>query len=317
MPSSDPGFGALLSALLLATLTSATPLILAAMGGILSERAGVVNIALEGLILAGAFMGVAAGRTSAVAGLIAALAVGALLGAVHAFLTQKTRMNHVVSGLAITLLAAGGTRYLFQKMLSNGVQIEGLPQYAFIAGALPVLHIRFEFRIEPQYVFIAGALLLPFAVQWLLSSTRFGLRLRAVGENPTSARMAGIAAVPVRFVAVTLSGVCAALAGAFLSMSVAHRFSPDMSAGKGFIALAAVIFGKWHPFGAMVGALFFGFFDCLQSQLQISHVRLVFLGVEWTNPFLLDALPYLMTLAALVTVVGRANPPAALGVEDA
>ncbi len=294
MPPSDAGSAALLAALLLATLTSATPLILAAMGGILSERAGVVNIALEGLILAGAFMGVAAGRTSALIGLLAALTVGALLGAVHAFLTQKTRMNHVVSGLAITLLAAGGTRYLFQKMLRDGVQIDGLPQSFFLVTAL----------------------LLPFAVQWLLSSTRFGLRLRAVGENPASARMAGIASVPVRFVAVTLSGVCAALAGAFLSMSVAHRFSPDMSAGKGFIALAAVIFGKWHPLGAMVGALFFGFFDALQSQMQISHVHLVALGIEWTNPFLLDALPYLMTLAALVTLVGRATPPAALGLED-
>ena len=194
MPPSDAGSAALLAALLLATLTSATPLILAAMGGILSERAGVVNIALEGLILAGAFMGVAAGRTSALIGLLAALTVGALLGAVHAFLTQKTRMNHVVSGLAITLLAAGGTRYLFQKMLRDGVQIDGLPQSFFLVTAL----------------------LLPFAVQWLLSSTRFGLRLRAVGENPASARMAGIASVPVRFVAVTLSGVCAALAGAFL-----------------------------------------------------------------------------------------------------
>ena len=294
MPHSDAGFGALLLALLIATLTSATPLILAAMGGILSERAGVVNIALEGLILAGAFVGVAAGRTSALVGLLAALVVGAALGALHAFLTQKTRMNHVVSGLAITLLSAGGTRYLFQKLLRDGVGIDGLP----------------------QGLFITIALLLPFAVRWMLSDTRFGLRLRAVGENPTSARMAGIASIPVRFVAVTLSGVCAALAGAFLSMSVAHRFSPDMSAGKGFIALAAVIFGKWHPLGAMVGALFFGFFDALQSQLQISHVHLVALGVEWTNPFLLDALPYLMTLAALVTLVGRATPPAALGLED-
>ncbi len=294
MPS-DAGSSSLLFALLLATLTSATPLILAAMGGILSERAGVVNIALEGLILAGAFMGVAAGRVSSLVGLLAALAVGALLGLLHAFLTQKTRMNHVVSGLSITLLASGGTRYLFQKMLRDGVQIEGLPQWTFTAFAL----------------------LLPFAVLWLLGSTRFGLRLRAVGENPESARMAGIASGPVRFIAVMLSGVCAALAGAFLSMSVAHRFSPDMSAGKGFIALAAVIFGKWHPVWAAVGALFFGFFDALQSQLQISHIHLVALGIEWTNPFLLETIPYLMTLAALVLLVGRATPPAALGIEEA
>ncbi len=295
MSTHDVGQTSLILALLLATLTSAVPLIFAAMGGILSERAGVVNIALEGLILAGAFVGVAAGRHSALAGLLAALAAGALLGLLHAFLTQKTRMNHVVSGLSITLLAAGGTRYLFQKMLRDGVQIDGLPQPGFLVLAL----------------------LLPFGVMWLLGSTRFGLRLRAVGESPESARMAGIASWPVRCIAVTLSGVCAALAGAFLSMSVAHRFSPDISAGKGFIALAAVIFGKWHPLGAAVGALFFGFFDAVQSQLQISHVHLVALGIEWTNPFLLETLPYLMTLAALVTVVGRATPPAALGIEVA
>lgn len=294
MPPSNPGFGSLLLALLAAMLTSATPLIFAAMGGILSERAGVVNIALEGLILAGAFVGVAAGRTSSLLGLAAALVVGALMGALHAFLTQKTRMNHVVSGLAITLLSAGGTRYLFQKLLRDGVAIKGLP----------------------PGIFIVLALALPFLVQWVLSDTKFGLRLRAVGESPTSARMAGIASVPVRFAAVTLSGVCAALAGAFLSMSVAKLFAPDMSAGKGFIALAAVIFGKWHPLGAMAGALFFGFFEALQSQLQISHVKYVALGVEWTDPALLNTLPYLMTLAALVTLVGRATPPAALGLED-
>lgn len=280
--------------LLTAMLTSATPLILAAMGGILSERVGVVNIALEGLILAGAFAGVAAGGSSSLLGLGAALVVGALLGALHAFLTQKTRMNHVVSGLAITLLASGTTRYLYQNLMRDGVKIDGFS----------------------PWLFIVGALLLPFGVQWMLSGTRFGLRLRAVGESPASARMAGIAALPVRYAAVTLSGVCAALAGAFLSMSVAKSFTPDMSAGKGFIALAAVIFGKWQPRGALIGALFFGFFDALQSQLQISHVRLFALGVEWTSPFLLDALPYVMTLAALITLVGRATPPAALGVED-
>lgn len=280
--------------LLLATLYNATPLVLAALGGVLSERAGVVNIALEGLMLAGAFVGIWAGQSNALVGLFAALFAGALLGLLHAFLTQKTRMNHVVSGLGITLLAAGGTRFLFQRVFpASGIQIEGLP----------------------RPLFLVFALLIPFAVAFLLSRTRFGLRLRAVGENPESARMAGIKAVPVRFAAVTLSGVLGALGGAYLSMGNAHRFSPEMSAGKGYIALAAVIFGKWDPLGAALGALFFGFFDALQSQLQISGVHLNVLGVEWTNPFLLESLPYLMTIAALVTVVGRATPPAALGQE--
>ena len=282
--------------LLLATLYNATPLVLAALGGVLSERAGVVNIALEGLMLAGAFVGVWAGQHSAFIGILAVLVVGAALGLLHACLTQKARMNHVVSGLGITLLAAGGTRFLFQRVFpSSGIDITGLPREGFV---------------------ILSALL-PFFIAFLLSRTRFGLRLRAVGENPESARMAGIPPFPSRAAAVTLSGVLGALAGAYLSMAEAHRFSPNMSAGKGYIALAAVIFGKWSPLGAALGALFFGFFDAVQSQLQISGVHIIWLSVEWTSPYLLQSLPYLMTIIALVSVVGRATPPAALGREEA
>jgi simple sugar transport system permease protein len=285
-----------LAALLVATLFSATPLILAALGGVLSERAGVVNIALEGLMLAGAFAGVWAGQQSAAAGLAAALAAGAALGLLHALLTQKTKMDHVVSGLGITLLAAGGTRYLFQRVFpSTGASIKGVP----------------------RELFVVVALVLPILIAFVLSRSRFGLRLRAVGENPESARMAGISAFSTRVAAVTLSGVLGALAGAYLSMGEAHQFSPGMSAGKGYIALAAVIFGKWNPVGATLGALFFGFFDALQSQLQIIGVRVVALGVEWTSPYLLQSLPYLLTIVALVSVVGRATPPAALGADEA
>jgi general nucleoside transport system permease protein len=277
-----------------ATLYSATPLILAAMGGVLSERSGVVNIALEGLMLAGAFVAVAAGQSSGAAGLCAALVAGGLLGLLHAFLTQRTRMDHVVSGLGINLLAAGATRYLTLRYFPSGIRVNGLP----------------------GWVFLLLALALPFLVTLLLWRTRFGLRLRAVGEAPDSARMAGIAPGPSRYAAVTLSGMLAALAGAYLSLAESHTFTSNMSAGKGYIALAAVIFGKWSPLGAAGGALFFGFFYALQTQLQISSIHANFLGVEWTSPFLLDTLPYLMTLAALVSVVGRAVPPAALGRQD-
>ncbi|HZP84583.1 MAG TPA: ABC transporter permease [Chthonomonadaceae bacterium] len=293
MPS-NTGQSAWLVALCWASLYSATPLVLAAMGGVLSERAGVVNIALEGLILAGAFVGVWAGGTSALTGLLAALAIGALLGLLHAFLTQQARMNHIISGLGINLLAAGGTRYLNLSLFPEGHQVPGLDGKFFLWIAV----------------------LLPFAVLLLLTRTRFGLRLRAVGENPESARMAGIAPAPVRYVAVMLSGVCAALAGAYLSMAEAHTFTSNMSAGKGYVALTAVIFGKWNPLGAAGGALFFGFFFALQTQFQISGTHPVWLGVDWTSPFILDMLPYLMTLAALVTVIGRATPPAALGQEE-
>ncbi|HZO88253.1 MAG TPA: ABC transporter permease [Chthonomonadaceae bacterium] len=283
-----------LVALLWATLYFATPLVLAAMGGVFSERSGVVNIALEGLMLAGAFVGVWAGQSSGVLGLLAALGVGALLGLLHAFLTQQLHMNHVVSGLGINLLAAGGTRYLNQILFPKGEHIEGLPANFFLFLAL----------------------LLPLVTLWILHRTRFGLRLRAVGENPESARMAGISPGPIRYLAVMLSGVLAALGGAYLSMGEAHNFSRDMSANKGYIALAAVIFGKWNPLGAAGGALFFGFFFALQTQLQISGIQARWLGVDWSSPFLLDMLPYLMTLVALITVVGRATPPAALGQEE-
>ena len=284
-----------LLALLMATLYSAVPLVLAAMGGVLSERAGVVNIALEGLMLAGAFVGVWAGVGSTWAGLTAAIVVGGLLGFLHALLTQKLRMNHVVSGLGINLLTAGATTYLSRKYFPDGA------------------HVR---SLNPQ-IFLALAVLLPCVVLFVLNRTRFGLRLRAVGENPEGARMAGIAPAPPRYLAVTLSGVCAALAGAYLSLANANTFSNNMSAGKGYIALAAVIFGKWNPLGAAGGALFFGFFYALQTQLQIYDLKLNWLGIEWTSPDILSMLPYLMTLSALVSVVGRATPPAALGKEEA
>ncbi len=289
-----PNSSSWIVALIMATLYSATPLVLAAMGGILSERAGVVNIALEGLILAGAFAGAAFGQTSSASGLLAVIVVGGVLGFLHAFLTQKAKMNHVVSGLGITLLATGATRYLSLKLFEGGISIPGID----------------------GRVFVVLACVMPFAVTFLLNRTTFGLRLRAVGENPESARMTGISPTLPRYAAVTLSGILGALAGAYLSMGSAKTFSSGMSAGKGYIALAAVIFGKWNPLGATIGALFFGFFYSVQSQLQIAGLKLNFLGVEWTSAYILDTLPYLMTLAALVSVVGRATPPAALGKEE-
>ncbi len=285
-----------LFALLTATLYSATPLTLAAMGGVLSEKAGVVNIALEGLILAGAFVGVfvTAGGASSAVGLLAALGMGACLGLLHACLTQRLKLDHVVSGLGINLLAEGGTRFLWTRYYPNGITVGGVP----------------------RLLFLAAALVLPFLVQYVLTRTRFGLRLRAVGENPESAEMAGVGSRTPRYLAVVLSGVLAALAGASLSLGDARTFSTNMSAGKGFIALAAVIFGKWNPLGAAGGALFFGFFYALQTQMQIGSYALNWFGIEWTSSYLLDMLPYVMTLIALVSVVGKATPPAALGKEE-
>ncbi len=290
----DVGQMRLILALSTATLAGATPLALAAMGGILSERAGIVNIALEGFMVTGAFVGVFAGRSSGWEGLAAAAAVGALFGLLHGFLTQKMRVDHVVSGLGINLLAAGATRFLALRWFTTeGVTVIGVP----------------------PTVFIGLAVVLPFCVHFALYRTRFGLRLRAVGENPETARMAGIRPLPLRYAAVGLCGMLGGIAGAYLSLGESHTFSSNMSAGKGYIALAAVIFGKWKPAGAALAALLFGFCYALQSQLQISGKHLHWIGIEWSSPALLDMLPYLMTLLALVTVVGRATPPAALGKE--
>lgn len=283
-----------LMALVTSTLFNATPLALAAMGGVLSERAGVVNIALEGFILLGAFVGFYFGLHSVFMGVLAVVVAGALFGLLHAFFTQKARMNPVVSGLGLNLLIAGATRYLALRLF---------PQGDHIAGLSPNL-------------FLSLAAVLPFLLVFTLQQTKFGLRLRAVGENPESARMAGISPILPRYMAVMLSGICASIAGAYLSMADAHTFTSDMSAGKGYVALAAVIFGKWNPLGAAGGALFFGFFYALQTQLQINQYHLNWLGVEWTSPFLLDCLPYAMTLLALVSVIGRATPPAALSQEE-
>jgi ABC-type uncharacterized transport system permease subunit len=290
-----------LMALLIATLYSAVPLILAAMGGVLSERSGVVNIALEGFMLIGAFVGIWGEVVAehhgfhtlhaSLIGILAVIAVGALLGLLHAFLTQRTKMDHVVSGLGINLLAAGVTHYAYLTLYPNGVEVQGLSRASFLYLTVP----------------------LPFFIFGLLYRTRFGLRLRASGESPENALLSGMKPMPIRYIAVTLSGVLGALGGAYLSMADAHSFSTDMSAGKGYVALAAVIFGKWNPLGAALGALFFGFFYALQTQLQISNIHLTFLGVDWSNPYILDTLPYLMTIAALLSVVGRIVPPASLG----
>lgn len=281
-------------AFLLAALYSGTPLALAAMGGVLSERSGVVNIALEGFMLIGAFTAIWFGGRSAGAGLGAAVAAGILFGLLHAFLTQKTRMDHVLSGLGINLLAYGATQFLYLRLYPSGVEVGGLPRWYFLAAAIAA----------------------PPSVWFLLYRTPFGLRLRAAGEGPESERMAGVDPVARRFTAVALSGALAAFAGAYLSLGEAHTFSTGMSAGKGYVALAAVIFGKWNPLGAAGGALFFGVFYAMQTQLQISGIQYRFLGIVWTSPFLLDTLPYFMTLVALVGVVGKASPPAALGRPD-
>jgi simple sugar transport system permease protein len=276
--------------LLLPAMRQATPLVLGAMGGILSERAGVINIALEGMMVVGAFTAVWAAQFGGVtAGLLAALASGAALGFLHYVFTQKLRMNHVVSGVAINILALAACTYLVRALFNQADP----PREARAPGTIPVTW------------FILLAVLLPFALHFLFYRTRFGLRLRAVGESPESARLSGIEPVKLRLAGVVFSGVLAASAGAYLALSLVGRFSDKMVSGRGFIALAAVIVGRWNPLGAAAAALAFGFFDSLQFQLQ---------GNVEIPGELLRSLPYIATI--LVAMWLRPRPPAALGTNE-
>jgi simple sugar transport system permease protein len=273
--------------MLAAALRQATPLVLAGMGGIMSERVGVINIALEGMMLAGAFAGMWASQAGGpLVGVGAAVIVGALMGILHLILTQRLRMDHVISGVAINILALGATTFLLRRVFTQATPQRDASTHGSISVGL----------------FILVAAVLPALLHFVLFRSRFGLRLRAVGESPESARMAGIDPAKLRFAGVVLSGVFAAVAGAYLSLSQVGRFEDDMVSGRGFIALAAVICGRWTPIGTAAAALAFGFFDSLQFQLQGN--------VQLPNE-LLRSLPYVFTILAAMLL--RPNPPAALG----
>lgn len=269
-----------------AILRQATPLVLAAQGGILSERVGVINIALEGMMTVGAFSGMwAAHFWGSWAGLAVALVAGGSMGLLHVWFTQRLRMDHVISGVALNILAASATTYLMRRLFS--VREASVPH--------PI----------PIGWFVLAAFVLPGALHVFLNRSRLGLRMRAVGESPEGARMAGVNTARMRLVGVTLSGIIAGGAGAYLSLAQVGRFSDGMVSGRGFIALAAVICGRWRPLGAAATALVFGTFDSLQYQLQ-GNVQL--------PGELLRSLPYVATI--IVAMLVRTIPPAALGRSD-
>jgi len=290
--------------LIRSTLRLATPLILAALGGVLSERSGVVNIALEGMMLVGAFFGMLGSMLSGSPwiGLLLGMTAGGVLGLIHAALTQKMRLNHIVSGVALNILALGLTSYILRYVMQSvggSASVNGLPEWRIpILG--PVL--------SGQNAVFCLAVVLILGLNFVLFATPFGLRIRSAGENPEAARSIGIKVGWVRYLAVTGSGILGGLAGVYLSLGQLNMFTEGMSGGRGFIALAAVIFGKWTPLGAAGAALFFGFFDALQMRLQGQAIG----GVAIPSEFML-MLPYLLTIIALAGFVGKASAPAALG----
>ena len=285
------------SALAGAMLRFATPLILAALGGIISERSGVVNIGLEGMMLMGAFWAVYGSDKLGgwLPGLLVAMLAGAALALVHAAFSIGLRAEQIVSGTAINLLAAGITGYVFLATYgSEGTpnDVARVPSYD-----LPVL--------GGQSLLTILALLGVVAMSVYLFRTPSGLRLRAVGEKPRAAETVGISVIRTRYMGVVASGVLAALGGAFLSLSLVGSFNQNMTAGRGFIALAAVIFGKWRPGGALAAALLFGFSSALAQRLP---------EFSPSAATLFQALPYVLTLIAVAGVIGRSRPPASLGI---
>lgn len=295
----------------------ATPLALAAIGGAICERSGVVNIALEGMMLFGAFMGVVGTALTGNPwiGMIVAVLSGMLLSALHAFASINLKTDQVVSGTAINILAAGLTGFFMEVIFGRPGTTDPVQRL------LPVFDIagpttgfagelwRWVGTILFSYTpIVYMAIIIAVVAQWAMFNTRWGLRLRALGEHPRAADTVGISVVRGRYVAVLISGALGGLAGANLSLEQVGSFTDGMTNGRGFIALAANIFGRWTPVGAYLASLLFGFADALQIKLQL--LREV---ITVPSQFFL-MLPYVLTVVVLAGVVGRAVAPAAIGV---
>lgn len=294
-----------LTALLASTIRNATPLGFAALGGLFSERSGVINIGLEGMMLISAFAGVAGAHAtgSTVVGLLFALIVGLLFGLVHAVASITFEADQIISGIAINLLALGGTGLLMVLVFGSGGTSPRIEPFSRIdipvLGDIPIIGAVFS---QSVLVYLLYALV-PIC-WWVLYRSRFGLRLRAVGEVPEAVDTAGVNVFRLRYIGVGLSGMLAGLGGAFLSMSLLSAFTEGMTNGRGFIALAALIFGRWNPIGAFAAALLFGF-----AQAVVFRG-----GIGFTVPQeFIEMFPYLLVIVALVGFGGRAVPPAASG----
>jgi len=297
-----------LTGMLVSSLVRATPIALAALSGIFSERSGVVNIGIEGMMLVGAFISVvfASVSQSLLLGVLAGIVGGAVLAMLHAVLSIRYRVDQVISGTVIIILALGLTSYLQRAVLNPNPELNqpGPAISAFAVPGLWQIPVIGPLLFNQSPVIYVMALLL-VATHVFLYYTPWGLRLRSVGEHPKAADTLGIDVFRTRYISVLVSGAIAGLAGAYMSIGSAGRFNEGMTAGKGFLGLAAMIFGNWNPAGAFAGSLVFGFFDSWQEKLSILQV-----GIPVD---LLGMAPYLATMVVLAGVVGRARAPAADG----
>ncbi len=279
----------LLLALLGSTVTLSAPLILAALGGFFSERSGVINIALEGKMLAAACLAAIVGMNSgsALLALVAGIGAGVLMALLHFLLTQTYRVDHVVSGMAVNIIAFGGTNFLAEKFMQDT-----------LTEKVPIL---------PVWIYDALAFLLPVLLWAYIRYGRGGLRLLAVGNDPDKARQMGVSVVQVRLVSQLMTGVLCGIAGVLI-VSTSRVFADNMTAGRGFIALAALIISGWRPVPTLIACVAFGLFQALQINLQGVKVA----GIEMPPQFW-QSLPYLVTVIALIGLVGKNRPPAGLG----
>ncbi len=289
------------------TITKATPITLGALAGICSERTGVVNIGIEGLMLTSAFMGFMVGvytHNLAIA-LVAAMFSGALLALLHAVLSITFRVDQIISGTVVNILAVGLTGYLNRQLFATGappglsvlprIEVPGLANLPWVG---PIL-----FQQKPIAL---TAIVLVIVVHFCLFRTRWGLRTRAVGEHPLAADTVGVNVNKLRYMNVVLGGVIAGLGGAYFTLESVPHFEPLMTNGRGFIALAAMIFGKWTPFGAWGAALLFGVAEAIPTAMQLQGINVPFQIV--------GLLPYVLTIVVVAGAVGRATPPAADGI---
>jgi ABC-type uncharacterized transport system permease subunit len=294
-------FGTLLSS----TIRNATPLIFAALGGMFSERSGVVNIALEGLMLISAFAGVVGASLSGSAwiGLGFALAAGLLFALIHALMCVTFEADQIISGTAINLLALGGTGFLMVEIFGSGgtsPRVEGFKEVPIpLLSEIPLVGPALFNQSLLVYLMY---LLIPITF-FAVFRTPFGLRLRATGEVPEAVDTAGVSVWRMRYYGIALSGLLAACGGVYLSMGILSAFTEGMTNGRGFIALAALIFGRWNPIGAAAAALLFGFALAVTFQVPQEAIPLEFIQM----------LPYILTIVALAAFGGRAIAPAAIG----
>jgi len=295
-----------LTGMLPATMVRAVPIALGGLAGVLSERVAVVNIAIEGMLLAGAFTGALMGSLlGGWGGLVMAVLVGGMFGMILAALVVTFRMDQIIAGVVINLFVLGLTSYVTSQVFAHNRHLNNAEIFRAwkvpILGDIPVIGPM----LFNQNLFVYGALILVAVATYYLFHTKGGLRARAVGEHPRAADTLGVDVYFTRYLHVTMAGMVAGFGGAWFTLGSVGRFDENMTGGRGFIGLAAMIFGRWHPVGALMAALIFGFADSLQQKLAL-------LNTPIPSEFLAMA-PYIATIIVVAGLIGKARPPAADG----